>query len=160
MHVFIAFWIQYRIQRFFSGVHACVNGANAITKWINALRASAPFTHAWTPEENRLILMILPRESFPYLEYKTDFQAWFQSNTIVVSCRWSPYCLYWLYKKVHRVVSFITKWLISTRAVPFPEMSHDMRTLSYFLPPLITLSGTPTITMSKTVLATRAEETA
>ena len=31
--------------------------------------ASAPFTHAWTPEKNRLILIILPREYFPYFEY-------------------------------------------------------------------------------------------
>jgi len=29
---------QYRIKRFFSGVHACVNGADAITKWINVQR--------------------------------------------------------------------------------------------------------------------------
>jgi len=27
------------------------------------------FTHALTPEKNRLILIILPRESFPYFDY-------------------------------------------------------------------------------------------
>jgi hypothetical protein len=32
-------------------------------------------------------------------------QACFQSDTIVVSRRRSPYCLCWLYKKVHRVIN-------------------------------------------------------
>ena len=62
------------------------------------------------------ILIILPHEFFPYFDYETDFQACFQSDTIVVSCRQPPYCLYWLYKKVHRVMNgsktkkFIELW--------------------------------------------------
>ena len=47
------------IKRFFSGLHACVNGADALTNWINA----------WTPEKNRLILVILQSD----IEYKSVF---------------------------------------------------------------------------------------
>jgi len=34
-------WVcgHYSIKRFFSGVHACVNGADALTNWINVRRA-------------------------------------------------------------------------------------------------------------------------
>ena len=36
-------------------MHACVNGADALTNFTY----TAPFTHAWTSETNRLILIIL-----------------------------------------------------------------------------------------------------
>jgi hypothetical protein len=60
--------VQYRIKRFFSGVHACVNGADALTNLIKFVNTSAPFTHAQTPEIKRLILIILHCESFPYFK--------------------------------------------------------------------------------------------
>jgi len=37
--------------------------------YVKFVSASAPFTHACTPEKNRLILIILPRESYPYFDY-------------------------------------------------------------------------------------------
>jgi hypothetical protein len=57
--------------------------------YVKFVSASAPLTHAWTPEKNRLILIILPGESFTYIYaiWLTDFQACFQSDTIVVYCR-------------------------------------------------------------------------
>ena len=59
----IHFCVQYfiSIKRFFSGVHVCVNGADTITNWRNVkfMSALTPFTHAWTPEKNRLMLIIL-----------------------------------------------------------------------------------------------------
>jgi hypothetical protein len=45
----------YRVKRFFSRVHACVVGADALKNWINDRR------------KNRLILIILQCQSFPYL---------------------------------------------------------------------------------------------
>ena len=60
---------QYRIKCFFSGVHACVHGADALINWIKFVSASALCTHAWTPEKNRLILIILQYESFSYFNY-------------------------------------------------------------------------------------------
>jgi hypothetical protein len=60
--------VQYRIKCFFSGVHACVNGADALTNWIKFVNTSAPFTHGQTPEIKHLILIILHCESFPYFK--------------------------------------------------------------------------------------------
>ena len=51
-------------------MHACVNGADALTTWINVrfVSASAPFSHAWTPEKKLLILIFFQWESFPYFK--------------------------------------------------------------------------------------------
>jgi hypothetical protein len=56
--------VQYRIKRFFSGVHACVHGADSLINWINGrlfkvCECIGTYTYAWTPEKNRLILIIL-----------------------------------------------------------------------------------------------------
>jgi hypothetical protein len=37
--------------------------------YVKFVSASAPFTHALTPERNRLISIILQFESFPYFYY-------------------------------------------------------------------------------------------
>ena len=49
----------------------CIIGLNASFHdvYVKFVSASPPFTHAWTPEKNCLILIILPRESFPYFDY-------------------------------------------------------------------------------------------
>ena len=90
--------VQYRIKRFFSGVHACVNGTDALTNWIKFVNASAPFTHAQTPEKNRLILIIFQCESFPYFKLLNWFQSCFLLDTIIVLSLQPPYYLNWLHK--------------------------------------------------------------
>jgi hypothetical protein len=36
---------------------------------VKFVSASAPYTYAWTPENNRPILIILQCESFPFFDY-------------------------------------------------------------------------------------------
>ena len=52
-------WRIIKINGFFSGVHACINVADARTNkdvYVMLVSASAPLTHAWTPEKKRFIL--------------------------------------------------------------------------------------------------------
>ena len=56
-------WRIIRIKRFFSGVHAYVYvpmHSHTLNKrpFIQFMSESAPCTHAWTPEKNRLILLV------------------------------------------------------------------------------------------------------
>jgi hypothetical protein len=57
--------VYYRIKRFFSGVHACVNGADVITNWINV--------HVWTPSlwvhRHRLHMYELLKRTVYYLQF-------------------------------------------------------------------------------------------
>ena len=85
--------------------------------YVQFVSASASFTHAWTPEKNRFNTYNSSIWIFSQFWLLNWFHACFQSDIIVVSHRRPPYCLCWLYKKVHRAMNglktqkFIELWM-------------------------------------------------
>jgi len=103
----LAILVYYSIKRFFSGVHACVNGADATTNWTNVrsmykckvcecIDTVYTCMNSWKEPFDIYNLLMWIFSLFWSLNWS---QACLQSDTIVVSRRWTPYCLCWLYKK-------------------------------------------------------------
>jgi hypothetical protein len=65
----------YRVKRFFSRIYACVVGADALKNWINDRR------------KNRLILIILQCQSFPYLVIFHRYPHHYDVTTAFQRCK-------------------------------------------------------------------------